>query len=110
MDKENIVNLLEMLKWVAAGGAGILAGFVASFALEHWPWFQVFSPLAKRSAVIVLSVALGWAGYAVLTYVPAEALAAAMPWFKVAILSITTLLATQLWHQLVNKGNESKSA
>lgn len=94
----DLTNLTEVLKWMAAGGGSIVIAALASYAAEHIAAFQALSAMGKRVAAIVGGGLIGVAAWAVVTYVPADVLAAIAPAYTAFMLSAVGALAGQVAH------------
>ena len=95
-------DLLEALKWLAGGGAAVVAAMLVSFLAERSAKFQALDRDAKLAVILGASVTIALGAWAVLTYVPPEVLAQLQSPFKIVFLAISAVLGTQVWHKLIN--------
>ncbi len=84
-------------------GSPLVIGAVISFLAENWDWFQTLeSRQAKVVILVVLSGALGVLSYVLVTYMPQGIVDALNPLYGAALTGFMVLIATQVWHRLVN--------
>jgi hypothetical protein len=89
------MTIQEFLMWLfASGGAAV----VLSFIEERWPLFQTWSPEAKSWFNLGGTLVISLAAYAVLTYVPADVLAALAPWFAIVATVVGAWISSQVAH------------
>ena len=88
-------DLYEFLKWLVYSGGAILIG---SYVLERIPAFVSAPSDTKKLIAIAVNVALALGFYAVLVYVPANAMEALTPWFTVAAGTVILYSGGQVVH------------
>lgn len=93
-------DLIETLAYLSTAGSAVVVAMLLSYVAEHSARFQAWTPDAKRATQLGGSVAVALAAYAVVTYVPADTLAALAPWWRVAFVSAIAALGNQAWHKL----------
>jgi uncharacterized membrane protein len=89
------MDLQEFLVWLTTSG-----GYAAalSFIAERWLWFQSLTPQQKSLFHLAGSLVIVLVAYAVLTYVPADALEAVKPVFLLVSTVIGAWMANQFTH------------
>lgn len=93
---QDFTSLTELLMWIAGGGgAAILIGRAVSLWLENNTWWHNLSPLVKRFATGVLSLAFGLVAEAVLSIDLSGLLGQFAPLVGTLVLAIWNWLAGQ---------------
>jgi hypothetical protein len=93
------MNLNDFLIWLVGSGGAVIA---ASWIFERIPWFVAKTADFKEWFFFGV-VSIIWAGaYAVLTYVPADIIAAIQPWF----LGISGLFVTVVVGKIFHKADK----
>lgn len=104
----DLTNLTEVLKWLAAGGGAVVIAALASFLAERSQFFQSLDALVKQAVAIIGGGLIGVAAWAVVTYVPAETLAAIAPAYAAFALSAIGALAGQAAHAVRKALNKAE--
>lgn len=94
----NLIDLNETLAYLAAGGGALVVTWIVSRFLEGRAFWAKLDSLTKRAASIVGAGLIGLAAWSVVTYVPAEFLAAIAPAYSAFMLSALTAAGGQLVH------------
>lgn len=104
------MTVQQALQYVASGGSVALTIAFVSWLAENVPAWKTVAGWLKQLIMIGLSGGLGIGAVYVTTSVPAETLEKLAPYFAALMLSFVGVLASQVWHQLVNKANPTVSA
>ena len=91
-DTSSLASFLLFL--TSAGGVAM----VLSFFQERSAWFQDRTANEKMVVTLLICFVLPAAALLIITYVPAAALAALDPFFKVAGMGLTAFLGSQIYH------------
>lgn len=91
-------DLMATLTWLAAGGSALAAAALVSFLAEKSTGFQRWPPEAKLALQLGASVLLAVVAFAVVTFVPAEVMAALAPWWRIVFGAIVAVLGNQYFH------------
>ena len=98
------MSITEFLIWLSSSAGATTA---LSFVAERLPAFQALSASARSYTMLIGSVAIAGAAYAVLTYTPPEVLAQLVPWFQVVYGVVAAWIANQFAHK-ADPQNKSK--
>jgi hypothetical protein len=91
------MGLSEFLQWLVGSGGAVIA---ASWIFERIPWFQAKTSEFKEWFFFGV-VSVFWAGaYAVVTYVPANVIAAIQPWFLGVSTLFLVVVVGKLFHKI----------
>jgi hypothetical protein len=94
-----VFDLVSLLKWVVAGGAGYLSFWLLARVDEEWLWFQECSPLFKRVTAWVLATGFAVAATFLLSLLNAvDAPADLVGWLNLAIAVFVSLATQQFAH------------
>jgi hypothetical protein len=94
------MDLTSFLTWLVVSGGSIS---VVSWLFERMNWFQALASDVKDYTIFGASVVVGCGALAVVTYVPAEVLAAIAPYFLVVSGTFATVFMGKAFHR-VDKG------
>ena len=92
----DFTNLNAVLTWLMAGGGSIVFAWIGSALLDQSASYNALSALWKRAIAIVGGGLIGLGAWAIVTYVPAETLAAIAPAFGAFMLSALGAAAGQV--------------
>jgi len=92
----DLTNLTDILKWLAAGGGSIAFAWLGSVLLDRIAAYNALDAMAKRIVAVLGGGLIGLGAWAIVTYVPAEALQAIAPAFTAFMLSAIGAGAGQL--------------
>lgn len=98
---EDPTDLLKVLPWIAAGGAG---PFVAVW-IEKQKWFQAIESRYKPTVVMVTVASVALAAKLLIDFVPASVWAVIAPYFGIVVVAILIgYPLSQFTHRSVNVG------
>lgn len=86
------------LQWIMGGGGAVIGAVILSWIGERWSWYQKRSSTEKQWLMYVSSALVGLSAWAIVTYIPTETLVALEVPFKVIMLSLGGVGASQLAH------------
>jgi hypothetical protein len=98
------MDLTSFLTWLVVSGGSIS---VVSWLFERMNWFQALASDVKDYTIFGASVVVGCGALAVVTYVPAEVLAAIAPYFLVVSGTFATVFMGKAFHAVDKKSGVS---
>lgn len=93
-------TLGEFFTFIGSAGA---IGFVLSFVVENWAFFQTRNRQGKITILVFIALLMGLGSYSLVRYVPAGVVQEAQPIYQVIVATLSILLASQVWHKTVNQ-------
>lgn len=93
-------SLAQFFTFVGTAGA---IGAVLSWIAGNWKFFQSRSAQGKMLILFVISLVMGFASHFAVKYIPAGIVTDAEPYYQIVINSIVILMASQVYHNIVDK-------
>jgi uncharacterized membrane protein YfcA len=90
------MDIFQFLTWLA-GGVG--SSIAVSWFFSKWSWYNKQSANFKKYSFAVACALVSLAGYAVLTFVPAETLSLLQPYFAIIAVAFGGLFAGNSFYQ-----------
>jgi hypothetical protein len=90
------MDIFQFLTWLA-GGVG--SSIAVSWLFSKWTWYNAQSSNFKKYSFAVACALVSLAGYAVLTFVPAETLTLLQPYFAIVAVAFGGLFAGNSFYQ-----------
>lgn len=89
-------DLVEFLSWFVYGGGGAI---LISWILERAPWYQEKPSNVKQNIYFGMVTIFTLIVYAIMTYVPADILAALTPWFGIIATAFISIYVGTGFHR-----------
>ncbi len=93
-------NLGEFFTFI---GSATAIGFVLSLAAENWLFFQSRNTQGKMAILLFIAIVMSLVSYSLMRFVPAGIVEQAQPYYQTIYSAVVIVLASQVWHRLVNK-------
>jgi hypothetical protein len=90
------MDIFQFFTWLA-GGVG--SSIVVSWLFSKWPWYNAQSSNFKKYGFAVACALVSLAGYAVMTFVPADILTMLQPYFAIIAVAFSGLFAGNSFYQ-----------
>ena len=96
-------NLGEFFTFIGSASA---IGFVLSLIAEQSRWFQSRNKQGKMATLLFIAMVMSLLSYSLVRFVPAGVVEQAQPYYQTIYSAVVIVLASQVWHRLVNKQAE----